>query len=81
MTSPLDAMMKMAAIAATAAAEPVPLIPVVKSGTPVDDALAVLAAEMNRRTADMAADLARMADEMEAMIFDGPNHSEDTKGS
>jgi hypothetical protein len=42
MTYPLDAMMKAAAIAAEAA-EPVTRIPFVKSGTPADDALAMLA--------------------------------------
>ena len=63
-------MMKAAAIAAQAA-EPRPMVPFLKTGTPADDAWATLAHEMYRRTATMAADLARKANKIEALILDG----------
>jgi hypothetical protein len=70
LTNPLDAMMKAAAIAAQAA-EPGPMSPFLKTGTPADDAWATLADERNGRTATMAADLARKASKTEALILDG----------
>jgi NAD(P)-dependent dehydrogenase (short-subunit alcohol dehydrogenase family) len=52
------------------------MIPVVKSGTPANDALAMLANEVNRRTASIAADHARKASEIEALILDGTSAQE-----
>jgi hypothetical protein len=76
---PLDAMMRVAAIAAKAA-EIGPAVPVVATGTPVDDAIATLASEMNRQSAKMAADNARSAKTVEAIILDGvAPESSDTK--
>jgi hypothetical protein len=81
MTHPLvEEMMKAAAIAARAA-EPVPWIPVVTSGTSADDAWATIATEMNRRSAKKAAHFARKASEVEALILDGTLPEESDENS
>jgi hypothetical protein len=68
---PLYAMMELAAIAARAAV-PGPVVPVPAPGNPVDDAVAVLAAQMNRESAEMSRVLACEAKSLEDMILDGP---------
>jgi hypothetical protein len=76
---PLDAMMRAAAIAAKAA-EIGPAFPVVATGTPVDDAIAKLASQMNRQSAEMATNIARSAKTVEDIILDGvPPESSDAK--
>jgi hypothetical protein len=68
-------MIKAAAITAKTA-EPVTGIPFVKSGTPADDALALLADKLNALTGGMTADLARGTTNIDALIFDGASAQE-----
>jgi hypothetical protein len=76
---PLEAMMQAAAIAAKAA-EIGPPFPVVATGTPADDAFAALATQMNSRSAEMVAEIARGAKTVEDIILDGvPSESSDHK--
>jgi hypothetical protein len=65
-----EAMLKVVAAAGGAAA-PVPRLEVEPGGSPVDDALAVIAAGMNEQSAAMSAELASIAKRLEDRFFNG----------
>jgi hypothetical protein len=65
-----EAMLKVVAAAGGAAA-PVPRLEVEPGGSPVDDALAVIAAGINEQTAAMSGELTSIAKRLEDEFFYG----------